>query len=95
MKKSKLLQMHNVGIVFAELGLKLESEMTIDGQWVVRIVGLNGVRNDIAMMRTPDDHSRLELIKFQKSTATSGEPNAPVNTIGRTPSKELRNNYHQ
>lgn len=47
-----------------------------------RIVGLNGVRSDIAMMRTPDGHSRLELTKFQRPTATSVELNAPVNTLG-------------
>jgi catechol 2,3-dioxygenase-like lactoylglutathione lyase family enzyme len=92
MRKSKLLQMHNVGIVvddlkaaiafFAELGLELEGEMTVEGQWVDRVVGLNGVRNDIAMMRTPDGHSRLELMKFQRPTAISAEPNAPVNTLG-------------
>ena len=84
--------MHNVGIVvddlkaaiafFAELGLELEGETTVEGQWVDRIVGLNGVRSDIAMMRTPDGHSRLELSKFQRPTANSGEPNAPVNTLG-------------
>ena len=65
--------MHNVGIVvddlkasiafFAELGLELEGETTVEGQWMDRIVGLNGVRSDIAMMRTPDGHSRLELMK--------------------------------
>ena len=92
MRKNKLLQMHNVGIVvddlkaaiafFAELGLELEGEMTVEGQWVDRIVGLNGVRSDIAMMRTPDGHSRLELTKFQRPTATSVETNAPVNTLG-------------
>jgi catechol 2,3-dioxygenase-like lactoylglutathione lyase family enzyme len=92
MSKSKLLQMHNVGIVvddleaavvfFAELGLELEGEMTVEGQWVDRILGLNGVRSNIAMMRTPDGHNRLELTKFQTPTATSGEPNAPVNTLG-------------
>jgi len=84
--------MHNVGIVvddlkaaiafFAELGLELEGETTVEGQWVDRIVGLNGVRSDIAMMRTPDGHSRLELTKFQRPTATSVELNAPVNTLG-------------
>jgi catechol 2,3-dioxygenase-like lactoylglutathione lyase family enzyme len=92
MRKTKLLQMHNVGIVvddlkaaiafFAELGLELEGETTVEGQWVDRVVGLNGVRSDIAMMRTPDGHSRLELTKFQRPTATSGERNAPVNTLG-------------
>ena len=84
--------MHNVGIVvddlkaaiafFAELGLELEGEATVEGQWVDRIVGLNGVRSDIAMMRTPDGHSRLELTKFQRPTATSVELNAAVNTLG-------------
>ena len=92
MRKTKLLQMHNVGIVvedlkaaiafFAELGLELEGETTVEGQWVDRIVGLNGVRSDIAMMRTPDGHSRLELTKCQRPTATSVELNAPVNTLG-------------
>lgn len=92
MKKSKLLQMHNVGIVvedikaaiafFVELGLELEGEMTVDGKWVDRIVGLNNVRSDIAMMRTPDGHNRLELTKFQSPKATSVQRNAPVNTLG-------------
>src|SRR5690349_1319640 len=92
MRKSKLLQMHNVSIVvddlkaaiafFAELGLELEGEMTVEGQWVDRILGLNGVRSDIAMMRTPDGHNRLELTKFQTPAATSGEPDAAVNTLG-------------
>lgn len=92
MRKTKLLQMHNVGIVvddlkaaiafFAELGLELEGETTVEGQGVDRIVGLNGVRSDIAMMRTPDGHSRLELTKFQRPAATSAELNAPVNTLG-------------
>ena len=84
--------MNNVGIVvedlsaaiafFAELGLELEGETTVEGQWVDRIVGLKGVRSDIAMMRTPDGHNRLELSKFQRPTATSVELNAPVNTLG-------------
>jgi catechol 2,3-dioxygenase-like lactoylglutathione lyase family enzyme len=92
MRKAKVLQMHNVGIVvddlkaaiafFAELGLELEGETTVEGQWVDRIVALNGVRSDIAMMRTPDGHSRLELTKFQRPTATGVEPNAPVNALG-------------
>jgi catechol 2,3-dioxygenase-like lactoylglutathione lyase family enzyme len=92
MRKTKLLQMHNVGIVvddlkaaiafFAELGLELEGETAVEGQWVDRIIGLNGVRSDIAMMRTPDGHSRLELTKFQRPTATSAELNAAVNTLG-------------
>src|SRR5213076_1570337 len=91
MRKTKLLQMHNIGIVvddlkaaiafFAELGLELEGETTVEGQWVDRIIALNGVRSDIAMMRTPDGHSRLELSKFQSPPAASAaEP--PVNKLG-------------
>ncbi len=85
-------RMDNVGIVvddlkaaiafFLELGLQLEVEMTVEGRWVDRVVGLDGVRNDIAMMRTPDGHGRLELMKFHTPPATTGEPNAPVNTLG-------------
>jgi catechol 2,3-dioxygenase-like lactoylglutathione lyase family enzyme len=92
MRNSKLLQMNNVGIVvedikaaiafFAELGLELEGETTVEGQWVDRIVGLDGVRSDIAMMRTPDGHGRLELSKFQRPTASNVELNAQVNTLG-------------
>lgn len=84
--------MHNIGIVvddlkaaiafFAELGLELEGETTVEGQWVDRIIALNDVRCDVAMMRTPDGHSRLELSKFQRPTATSIERNAPVNRLG-------------
>jgi catechol 2,3-dioxygenase-like lactoylglutathione lyase family enzyme len=85
-------RMDNVGIVvddlkaaiafFVELGLELEVEMAVEGRWVDRVVGLDGVRNDIAMMRTPDGHGRLELMKFHTPTAVSVEPNAPVNTLG-------------
>src|SRR5881392_3662522 len=92
MRKTTLLQMHNIGIVvddlkaaisfFAELGLELEGETTVEGQWVDRVVGLDGVRSDIAMLRTPDGHSRLELAKFHTPPATTAEPNAPVNTLG-------------
>lgn len=92
MKKNKLLRMDNVGIVvqdlkaavdfFVELGMELEGEMTVEGRWVDRVVGLDGVRNDIAMMRTPDGHGKLELMKFRKPTATATELNAPVNTLG-------------
>ena len=86
-------RMDNVGIVFddlataiaffVELGLELEGEMPVEGPWVDRVVGLDGVRVDIVMMRTPDGHSRLELTKFHKPTAISAEPtNAPANTLG-------------
>lgn len=84
--------MDNVGIVvddlkaaaafFVELGLELEGETTVEGRWVDRIIGLDGVRSDIAMLRTPDGHSRLELSKFHTPPATTAEPNAPVNTLG-------------
>ncbi len=87
-----ILRMDNVGIVvndleaviafFVELGLELEGETKVEGRWVDRIVGLDGVRNDIAMLRTPDGHSRVELIKFHTPPATTAEPNAPVNTLG-------------
>jgi catechol 2,3-dioxygenase-like lactoylglutathione lyase family enzyme len=87
-----LLRMDNVGVVvddleaakafFAELGMELEGEATVDGQSVDRVVGLDGVRSDIAMMRTPDGHSRIELTKFHTPTAKAeGEP-APANTLG-------------
>ncbi len=84
--------MDNVGIVvddlkaavafFVELGFDLEGEMAVEGSWVDRCVGLDGVRNDIAMMRTPDGHGRIELIKFKTPRATTAEPTAPVNTLG-------------
>jgi len=67
---------------FVELGLELEGEATVEGQWVDRVVGLDGVRSDIAMLRTPDGHGRLELTKFQAPAAVSAEPNAPVNRLG-------------
>jgi catechol 2,3-dioxygenase-like lactoylglutathione lyase family enzyme len=84
--------MDNVGIVvndlkaaiafFVELGLELEGETTVEGSWVDRTVGLDGVRSDIAMLRTPDGHGRLELSKFHTPPATASEPNPPVNRLG-------------
>ena len=68
---------------FAELGMELEGEAPLEGRWVDRVVGLNDVRADIAMMRTPDGHSRLELAKFHTPPAVSAEPErAPTNTLG-------------
>ena len=86
-------RMDNVGIVFddlaaaiaffVELGLQLEGETTVEGPSVDQMVGLHDVRTDIAMMRTPDGHGRVELMKFQRPTAVSAEPkNAPANTLG-------------
>lgn len=86
------LKLDNIGIVvadlkaaiafFTELGLELEGEAMVEGEWVDRLIGLDGVRSDIAMMRTPDGHGRLELTKFQKPAAIGAESNAPVNTLG-------------
>jgi catechol 2,3-dioxygenase-like lactoylglutathione lyase family enzyme len=68
---------------FVELGMELEGEVPIEGPSVDRLNGLDGVRVDIAMMRTPDGHGRLELTKFHTPTAVSAEPeNAPPNTLG-------------
>jgi catechol 2,3-dioxygenase-like lactoylglutathione lyase family enzyme len=88
-----ILRMDHVGVVvedieaaiafFAELGMELEGGMPVEGRWVDRIVGLDGVRVDLAMMRTPDGHGRLELTKFHTPQAAHAEPeNAPVNTLG-------------
>jgi catechol 2,3-dioxygenase-like lactoylglutathione lyase family enzyme len=68
---------------FVELGMELEGTAPIEGRWVDRVNRLDGVRVDIAMMRTPDGHGRLELTKFHSPTAVSAEPeNAPANTLG-------------
>jgi catechol 2,3-dioxygenase-like lactoylglutathione lyase family enzyme len=67
---------------FVELGLEIEGRTTVEGDWVDGCVGLKGVRCDIAMMRTPDGHGKLELSSFQTPRALPSEPNAPVNTVG-------------
>jgi catechol 2,3-dioxygenase-like lactoylglutathione lyase family enzyme len=68
---------------FAELGMELEGEATNEGPSVDQVVGLNDVRSDIAMMRTPDGHGRVELAKFHTPPAVRAEPeNAPANTLG-------------
>ena len=68
---------------FAELGLELEGEVTVEGRWVDRVAGLDDVRADIAMMRTPDGHSRLELTKYRRPAAIGAESeSAPANTLG-------------
>ncbi|GAB3350872.1 VOC family protein [Modestobacter lapidis] len=68
---------------FLALGMQLEGEAPIEGRWVDRVNGLDGVRVDIAMMRTPDGHGRVELTKFHFPTAVSAEPaNALGNTLG-------------
>jgi catechol 2,3-dioxygenase-like lactoylglutathione lyase family enzyme len=67
---------------FVELGLKLQGEGTVEGGWVDRVVGLEGVRAELAMMETPDGHGRLELIKFHAPSGGRGDPHAPANTPG-------------
>ena len=68
---------------FVEIGMELEGEAAVEGLWVNRVVGLDDVRQNVAMLRTPDGHGRLELTKFHHPTAVSAEPkNAPVNTLG-------------
>jgi catechol 2,3-dioxygenase-like lactoylglutathione lyase family enzyme len=68
---------------FAELGMELEGEATNEGPSVDQVVGLDGVRCDIAMMRTPDGHGRVELAKFHTPPAVRAEPeNAPANALG-------------
>ena len=68
---------------FAELGMELEGETQVEGPWVDRTVGLDGVRADITMMRTPDGHGRVELSRFHTPPAVRAEPeNAPSNALG-------------
>lgn len=67
---------------FVELGLELEGETAVEGEWVDQLVGLDGVRADIAMLRTPDGHGRVELSTFHTPVATIAAPRAPVNVPG-------------
>jgi len=85
-------RMDNVGIVvesldavipfFAELGLKLEGRATIEGEWAGRVTGLGSQRVEIAMLVTPDGHSRLELSQFLAPPVVADHRNAPVNALG-------------
>src|SRR4051812_50171556 len=68
---------------FGELGMELDGETQVEGPWADSTVGLDGVRADIAMMRTPDGHGRVELSKFHTPPAVKAEPeSAPANTLG-------------
>ena len=68
---------------FVELGLELEGETQVEGPWVDDVVGLDGVRADIAMLRTPDGHGRVELSRFHTPPAVRAEPeDAPANALG-------------
>src|SRR5437870_13090125 len=85
-------RMDNVGIVvedlggtidfFTELGLELEGRATIDGEWAGRVTGLSDQHVEIAMMRTPDGHSRIELSRFRAPPVVADHRNAPVNALG-------------
>lgn len=86
-------RMDNIGIIvddleavidfFRELGLELEGQQAVKGRWVDQVIGLEGVRVDMAMMRVPGGQGRIELSKFHTPAAISAEPkNAPVNTLG-------------
>ncbi|TMB81303.1 MAG: VOC family protein [Chloroflexi bacterium] len=87
-----LKRMDNVGIVvesldaaisfFAELGLELEGRAMVEGVWAGRVTGLGDQRVEIAMMRTPDGHSRLELSRFITPPVVADHRNAPVNALG-------------
>jgi catechol 2,3-dioxygenase-like lactoylglutathione lyase family enzyme len=68
---------------FTEIGMEIDGETQVEGPWVDRTVGLEGVRCDITMLRTPDGHGRVELSKFHTPPAIRAEPqNAPSNTLG-------------
>jgi catechol 2,3-dioxygenase-like lactoylglutathione lyase family enzyme len=92
MAKNKLLRMDNMGIVvesldnaisfFTEIGLKLEGRATIEGEWAGRVTGLGDQHVEIAMMVTPDGHSRLELSRFITPPVISDHRTAPVNALG-------------
>jgi catechol 2,3-dioxygenase-like lactoylglutathione lyase family enzyme len=92
MTKNKLLRMDNVGIVveslddaisfFEEIGLKLEGRAAVEGEWAGRVTGLGSQNVEIAMMVTPDGHSRLELSRFLTPPAISDHRTAPVNALG-------------
>lgn len=87
-----LRRMDNVGIVveslddavafFSELGLRLEGRAMIEGEWAGRVTGLHGQRVEIAMMVTPDGHSRLELSRFLEPAVVADHRRAPVNSLG-------------
>jgi catechol 2,3-dioxygenase-like lactoylglutathione lyase family enzyme len=92
MAKNKLLRMDNVGIVveslddaisfFTEIGMKLEGRATVEGEWAGRVTGLGSQNVEIAMMVTPDGHSRLEISRFLTPPTISDHRTAPVNSLG-------------
>ncbi|PGK34678.1 glyoxalase [Bacillus anthracis] len=92
MAKNKLLRMDNVSIVvesldnaisfFEEIGLKLEGRATVEGEWAARVTGLGSQCVEIAMMVTPDSHSRIELSRFITPPTIADHRTAPVNALG-------------
>src|SRR6185503_2500248 len=70
---------------FLELGLELEGEASVEGEWVDQLLGLDGVRADLAVVRTPDGHGRVELSTFHTPVATGSAPRGPMNTPGIPP----------
>lgn len=92
LKHMAIQRMEHVGIVvddlaaatefFVELGLVLQGEAPVEGRWVDRVVGLEGVRADIAIMQTPDGNGRLELTKFHSPSNQGDKRHAPANTPG-------------
>lgn len=91
-KKSNLKRMDNIGIVveslddavsfFTELGLQLEGRGMVEGEWAGRVTGLGDQSVEVAMMVTPDGHSRLELSRFIAPLVVADHRNAPVNALG-------------
>lgn len=87
-----ITRLDNIGIVvedldgaiafFTDLGLELEGRAPIEGKWAEGVTGLRGMRVEIAMMRTPDGHSRLELSRFLSPAVAADHRNAPVNALG-------------
>jgi catechol 2,3-dioxygenase-like lactoylglutathione lyase family enzyme len=85
-------RMDHVGIVvedledavafFVDLGLELQGETPVEGEWVDRVVGLEGVQAQIAMLQTPDRHGRIELAKFHSPASDGGHQRAPANALG-------------
>lgn len=92
MTRSKLIEMNNVGIVvenldnaikfFTEIGLELEGRMMVEGEWAGRVTGLGNQSVEIAMMVTPDRHSRLEISRFVTPKTVADHRTAPVNSLG-------------
>ena len=92
MGRMTVQRMDNVGIVvesldaaiafFAEVGLELEGRATVEGDWAERVTGLRDMRVEMAMMRTPDGHSRIELSRFLTPDPVADHRNAPVNALG-------------